>query len=207
MSDRQEFQQKFNVSRETIERLEVYQQLLLKWNKTINLIGKSTVSDTWARHISDSASVYDITEKIEGKWLDIGSGAGLPGLILAMIAKEKSPEVRQLCIEADLRKCEFMRTVIRQTDLNASVISRRIEDTPRQNANLMTARALAPLSKLLEHAHTHLDKTGICVFHKGENWQSEVRDARENWSFNLKEHLSKGNQSSVLLEIGEIEHA
>ena len=196
-----------DVSRETVDRFEIYVELLKKWNGSINLVSKSTISDVWTRHIVDSGMMFPIANETPGRWVDFGSGAGFPGLVLAVMAKESSPDTLVTCIETDIRKCEFLRTVARATGISLGVLSRRIQDTPPQSAHVITARALADLSSLLDLAHPHLADEGRAVFHKGAEWQKEVEIARSNWHFRLKTHDSKTQKGAVVLEIGDLRRA
>ena len=204
--DKAEFQSRINVSRETIEKLEIYEQLLKKWNQAINLISKSTANDIWQRHFLDSAAVFEYRNTNGNKWLDVGSGAGLPGLVAAIIATELSPELRVTCIESDLRKCEFLRTVARNTETPLKILTRRVEDAPAQQADTMSARALAPLNTLLLFANQHLAENGTAVFHKGQDWKTEVENARKEWQFDLERFPSATNPTAVILKITNISH-
>lgn len=204
MSDIEAFRNQANVSRETMERFRIYADLLVKWNKTINLVSRTTLDQLWTRHFLDSAAAYQIAEASPGRWVDLGSGAGFPGTVLAIIAKEKSPDTTVTCIETDIRKCEFLRTVARQTGVQVSVFSRRIEETPPQNANVLTARALTSLTSLLEYADRHLNKQGVAVFHKGKAWTAEVEDALNRWNFDYKAIPSVTDPEAVLLEIRQV---
>jgi 16S rRNA (guanine527-N7)-methyltransferase len=193
-----------NVSRETLERLTHYHDLLLKWTKTINLISKSSMSEVWDRHIWDSAQIVDLVSNQES-WLDIGSGAGFPGLVVSILAREDLPHRHVSLVESDQRKAAFLRTVIRQLDLRASVFVERIEVLNPANANVLSARALGDLDQLLGYAERHLAPYGTALFMKGVNWQKEVDIARNSWSFQLEAHKSKTSPEAAILEIKEIE--
>jgi 16S rRNA (guanine527-N7)-methyltransferase len=195
------------VSRETMDRLEIYVELLKKWNSSINLVSRSTISDVWTRHIVDSGMIFPIANRYPGRWVDFGSGAGFPGAVLAIMAEDVSSDIRITCIETDIRKCEFLRTVGRATQVSFGVLSRRIQDAPAQNAKVITARALADLSSLLSLASHHLADDGRAIFHKGAEWQKEVEVARSNWHFSLEAHNSKTQEGAVVLEIGDLKRA
>ncbi|WP_371170162.1 16S rRNA (guanine(527)-N(7))-methyltransferase RsmG [Aliiroseovarius sp. 2305UL8-7] len=195
------------VSRETMERLEIYAGLLSKWNPAINLVAPSTISDLWTRHFLDSIQVYEQGGVHVGKWCDLGTGGGFPGLITAIVAQEHDPDRRTICIESDVRKATFLRTVIRETGINVSVIAQRIEQVSPQGAEVVSARALAPLDRLLGFAQPHLSTGGICIFLKGENYQSEVNEALENWQFDLDTYPSKTNPNAVVMRIGDLKRA
>jgi len=204
MSDPLEFQRKANVSRETLDRLEIYAELLKKWNRTINLVSKTTIDDLWNRHFLDSAALIPHIYDKPGTWVDLGSGAGFPGLVIAIIAAEKIPEAKVTCIETDIRKSEFLRTVSRATDVPVSVYSRRIEETPPQNAAVLTARALTSLTNLIGYAEKHLSQSGYAYFHKGKDWESELESAKEHWCFEVEKYPSLTQTEAVLLRVGEI---
>ena len=198
---------RFNVSRETLERLEIYDSLLRKWSLAINLVAASTLPVLWARHFLESAAVFEVAGLKSGVWLDLGSGGGFPGIVVAILAAESAPGISVTCIEADLRKCEFMRSVARSTGIKAGIISRRIEDAPRQNADVVSARALAPLGKLMALSERHLLPQGTCVFPKGASWRSEIDSALEHWRFTVEKHDSPTDENAAILKIGDIAHA
>ncbi len=169
----------------------------------IRFIGKSTKSDIWRRHIEDSAQIFHLAES-PSKWADLGSGAGLPGLIVAILAKELSPELHTALIESDRRKASFCRTAVRELDLKADIITERIESTAAQKADVVSARALAPLYILLSHAKRHLAPGGQAIFLKGANWEKEVTESLASWRFSAETVPSKTDPSAVILKIGEI---
>jgi 16S rRNA (guanine527-N7)-methyltransferase len=193
-----------NVSRETMNDLESFKNLLLKWTPKINLISKPSISYVWERHIWDSVQLYPFVQNGE-HIVDFGSGGGLPALVLAILAKHDLQTPKITMIESDKRKSVFLKTVIRELALNADVLSSRIEAAPKQNAPVVTARALAELEILLGFANQHLAENGAAFFMKGENWEKEVADARESWSFSLKAHKSKTNPKAAILEVRNIE--
>jgi len=189
-----------NVSRETLDRLRTFEALVLKWTPKINLVSRKDQDDLWERHILDSLQVAEWGEPCD-HWLDIGSGGGFPGLIVATHAKEYWPKTRFTLIESDQRKCAFLRTAIRELGLNATVIAKRIEDVEPQNADILSARALADLSTLLGFAERHLSRTGYALFQKGASWEKEVADARKTWSFHCEAATSHTHDAAVLLKI------
>lgn len=200
----EDFQREFEVSDECINRLMHYEVLLKKWTKVINLIGPSTVSQIWSRHFYESAKSFQIAKSKPGKWLDFGSGGGLPGVVVALIAEDQRADFNLVCVEADLRKCQFIRTVSRETGARVSVSSRRIEDLPAQNAQAIFSRALASLDSLLKLSENQLATDGNCFFHKGKNWRSEIAEAQKNWSFNYEVHDCGTHEESVILSIGDL---
>lgn len=148
-----------NVSRETFEELRAYRSLVRRWTPAINLVSKASVDDLWQRHIADSAQVFAATGAESAQsWVDLGSGGGFPGLVVAVLAKELRPDLRVTLVESDLRKATFLRQAAQALSLSVTVHSVRIESLAPQNADVLSARALAPLSDLLAHAERHLRK-------------------------------------------------
>ena len=189
-----------NVSRETEERLRAFADLVLKWTPKINLISRKDQSDLWRRHILDSVQVAQCGYACD-HWVDIGTGGGFPGVVVAAMAKEKWPHTRFTFIESDQRKSAFLRTVIRELELNAKVLCDRIESAPGQAADILSARALSDLASLLAFADRHLDPEGYALFQKGENWQKELLEAQEAWTFDCEAITSQTHDGAVILKI------
>ena len=191
---------KTDVSRETFERLEAYVALIEKWNPKINLVSKSSLPEIWDRHIWDSAQIFDIA--VEGSvWADFGSGGGLPGIVLAIFAKELRPDMQFYLVESDQRKCAFLRNVVREIGLNVKVHAERIEVLDPIGASVTSARALTDLNGLLEFVERHSAKNGVAILPKGETWEKEILQAQENWSFEYEEITSKTNNDAAILKI------
>lgn len=192
------------VSRETFERLKTYESLLNKWNPRINLVAKSTLQDAWTRHFEDSAQVFSAIATQPNHWCDLGSGGGFPGLVVAILAQEHWPDCNFQMVESDARKCTFLRTVIRETGVNARVDTARIEQLPSANADIVSARALASIDQLLHYSTRHMQPNGRAVFLKGERHQTEIEEARKNWHFKMEEVPSQTGDGAVILLIGDI---
>ena len=195
-----------DVSRETLARLESYVATLLKWNPRINLVAPATLDTLWTRHILDSAQIFKLADDGVDHWADLGSGGGFPGLVVAILSAEKAPQLRVTLVESDQRKATFLRTVLRETGVTADVRSERIESLEPLNAQVLSARALAPLPRLLEFASRHLAKDGIALFQKGATWQKEIAAAREMWQFDLTTQGSLTDADAVVLKIGAVHH-
>ncbi len=204
MSCPDHIESKLNVSRETLTRLEMLADLLVKWNPRINLVSKSTLNDLWSRHILDSIQVLRCAPQNVGHWVDIGSGGGFPGLVVALMAAEPEAPKKVTLIESDQRKCAFLRTVLRETGVKASVVTERIERAVPQEADVLSARALADLTLLCEFAERHLQTTGTAVFPKGARWQKELQSAQKSWSFDYEVVKSITDPEAVILKIGEL---
>lgn len=183
------------VSRETADRLAAYVALLAKWNARINLVGPATLPDVWRRHILDSAQIHGLVADA-GVLVDLGSGAGLPGLILALLG---GPQVH--LIESDARKCAFLHEAARVTGTAVTIHNKRIEAVPPIAADVVTARALAPLAQLLDHAVRFLKPAGKCVFLKGARQADELTEARKTWHMSVTERPSRSDPSGVILEV------
>ncbi|WP_158965087.1 16S rRNA (guanine(527)-N(7))-methyltransferase RsmG [Chachezhania sediminis] len=189
-----------NVSRETMERLEIYAALLEKWNPKINLVSKSSIPDLWNRHILDSVQVWDAAPRAV-TWADLGSGGGFPGLVIAILAAGEPDGPAVTLIESDQRKAAFLRTVSRETGIDATIIAARIEAAEPQRADVISARALASLDLLLEFADRHLAPGGTALFPKGETWEKELAEARQRWQFSALPIKSRTQPGAVILSI------
>ena len=190
-----------DVSRETLERLGAFEDLVRKWTKKINLIARNDVDHIWDRHIVDSAQVWASAPDEWNHWVDMGSGGGFPAIILAAIAVEKKPDARFTLIESDQRKATFLRTAIRELNLNAIVLDDRIELAPPQNADVISARALASLTILLGFAERHLAPNGIAVFQKGKSADDEIIEAKHTWAFDYNKVPSITNGDACVISI------
>lgn len=197
------FAKTFSVSRETTERLKAYAALLVKWNPKINLVAKSTIPDLWQRHIADSAQLWQLAPTGKRNWLDIGSGAGFPGLVIAAIAAEKAPDLFVTMVESDRRKSVFLQSAAREMGVTVKVITQRIEALEPQIADILSARALSSLPQLLEFAELHRKPSGICLFPKGVRVDSELTAASTCWHMSYKTFPSMTDPDAVILRIGE----
>ncbi|OIP85220.1 MAG: 16S rRNA (guanine(527)-N(7))-methyltransferase RsmG [Rhodobacterales bacterium CG2_30_65_12] len=205
MNGREAFLAEFNVSRETQERLDIYSALIEKWNPSINLVAKSTLRDHWTRHFLDSAQIFILADPLPGIWADLGTGGGFPGLIVAILAAEQRPDIDVICVESDTRKATFLRTVLRETGLSAKVASERAEIMPPLGAKTVSARALAPLAKLLGYAERHLAPDGRAIFLKGAGYEAEIAESLETFAFRLDTYPSKTDPGATILKLGDIQ--
>jgi 16S rRNA (guanine527-N7)-methyltransferase len=195
------------VSRETLARFDRYAELLMKWNPAINLVAPSTLKELWTRHFLDSAAVYQAGKEKAGRWLDFGSGAGFPGMVAALLSNVDRARLEFTLVESDQRKATFLRTVSRETSTPVTVIASRIEALAPQSADVVSARAVAPLTRLLDLARPHLAPGGICLFPKGAGHLHEVEEALAHWRFQMDLLPSATDPESAILKIGEIERA
>lgn len=189
-----------DVSRETSARLEIFEGLLAKWNTRINLVSRNSLETLRSRHFADSIQLHALAPH-EGNWCDMGSGGGFPGLVIAILAAEQRAPRSVTLIESDRRKATFLRTVIRETAINCTVLASRIEIAPPQQATVLSARALADLKTLLGYAERHLAPGGTALFPKGATWKKEVEIAQRQWSFDYQATMSKTENEAAILSI------
>jgi 16S rRNA (guanine527-N7)-methyltransferase len=180
------FADHFGVSRETIDKLSTYEALLRQWQKTINLVAPSTLDAIWSRHFADSAQLLALAPPDARRWLDLGSGAGFPALVLAIMLADR-PDAKVTLIESDTRKAAFLGEVARRTGAPVDIRPERIEKVATQSklgpVDVITARALAPLPRLLELAAPAFSDHTVGLFLKGREAETEVDAARERWTF------------------------
>nr|WP_045685834.1 16S rRNA (guanine(527)-N(7))-methyltransferase RsmG [Roseovarius sp. BRH_c41] len=196
-----------DVSRETQERLKVYADLLVKWNPRINLVSKASLDQMWTRHFADSAQIYDLAPHPVEHWVDLGSGGGFPGLVVAVLAQETGSPRRMTLIESDARKAAFLRVVVRETGAAATVLNERIETAEPQAATVLSARALADLDGLLAFAERHLTAEGVALFPKGATWEIELKAAQRKWRFDYQLAKSVTETGSVVFAITGVARA
>lgn len=189
------------VSRETQERLDCYVSHLRSWNARINLVAPGSLDDVWRRHVVDSLQLLDLAQSDARHWVDLGSGAGLPGLVIAIAALSQRPELRVTLLESDRRKCAFLHSAAHVCGVSVRVLSDRIENAPPQDADVISARALAPLPRLLDLTAPHLAPNGRALFPKGAQVAGELTSALEHWRFQVQTHPSKTSSDGVILAI------
>ena len=194
------------VSRETLDRLHRLTELLAKWNPAINLVAKSTVDQAWDRHILDSAQLFTLASPLASSWVDMGSGGGFPGLVVACLAADLRPHMTVTLIESDQRKATFLRQAAHDLGLSIRILPQRIETCEPQNADVLSARALAALPILLGFARRHLSPDGNALFPKGASWREEVEQARKDWQFTLTSHTSATDPQGAILAVKAVSH-
>lgn len=193
--------ERFGVSHETFDRLETYVGHLEHWQKRINLVAPSTLQDIWTRHILDSVQLFGIKPGVK-RWLDLGSGGGLPGLVLGALLVEV-PGGQIVLVESNGKKGAFLRHVAADLQLPVTVYVDRIERVvPSLNVpEVVTARALASLDMLLGFSNLLLKRGAIGLFPKGKDYADELTVAHKNWHFSDQQHVSVTESSSRILEI------
>ena len=193
------------VSRETDERLCQYEALLRRWNAKINLVSPNDMVMLNSRHIQDCLQLSELAPGDVDHWADLGSGGGLPGLIVAFARAHL--KTKFTLVESDQRKAAFLRQVTRETHLkNVAVLAQRIETAEPLAADIVSARALAPLPKLMPYLARHLSPTGRAFLLKGRQWQAELREAQDKWDFLWAAHPSRTDDEAAVLEISRVSY-
>ena len=193
------FISQLNVSRETLDLFLLYAEILAKWQAKINLISGSTIDNVWSRHFLDSAQLYDLVPRGAKTILDIGSGAGFPGMVLAVMGVKNVT-----LVEADSRKCLFLSEVLRQTGTHANIVNCRIEEFDGGCYDIITARALAPMDKLLTYINPHFGPSTKGIFLKGEQVDRELTKAKKQWKLEYRAVPSITNDRGSIIMLEKI---
>jgi len=195
-----------DVSRETLDKLDSLLALVEKWNPAINLVAPGSLADGWHRHVMDSAQLFQFIPRHTLKIADFGSGAGFPGLVLAILAQAGLPNAHLTLVESDKRKATFLSQAARQLDLSVTVLTDRAEALPPLRADVVTARALAPLITLCGIAARHLASDGLAIFPKGSQADKELAEAGTRWQFDAQLHQSRTDSAAQILTLRGIHH-
>lgn len=195
-----------DVSRETIDRLNTFCALVKKWNPVINLVSKPDISNLWDRHILDSAQIFYQIPPEATTLCDLGSGGGFPGIVLAIIAAESRPQLSISLVESDRRKSVFLSEATRLLGLNVTILTQRVDDLPPQNADVISARALASLTVLCGFALRHMNPSGMALFPKGRAADQEITDAGLSYHFKLTKIQSVMDTEACILCLKDIHH-
>ena len=195
------------VSRETYDRLCLFQKILIKWQKSINLISKNTIENTWERHFLDSAQLYKFVRDIEGNIIDFGSGAGFPGMVLAIMGKKNIH-----LVESDYKKCVFLKEIAMLTETDITIHNCRIEELNFINVDLVTCRALASLKNLIHYVEVFINKSlGVrqqypkLLFLKGKSYFSEIIELSKIKKISFEEYPSITNKDGRILYISKVD--
>lgn len=192
-----------DVSRETADDLIDFETLFKKWSKAINLASPNTLDNLWERHILDSVQIFNLAPQAKN-WLDLGSGGGFPGIVLALMLKQTGGYIR--LVESNGKKSAFLRTALAQFKAPGQVFNTRIENCYEQiqTPEIITARALASLDKLFGLTEPWMVKGAKALFQKGRDYQREIDESQSNWQFDLIHHNSAIESDSVILEISNL---
>ena len=195
------------ISRETFEKLYIFYKTLIKWQNSINLISKSSTTNVWERHFLDSAQLYKYIKDINGNILDFGSGAGFPGLVLAIMGKKNIH-----LVESDYKKCVFLKEISMLTDIDITIHNCRIENLRFFDVDLVTCRALAPLHKLIDYVENFVSKSPNknqnfpkLLFLKGKMYQQELSQLKKNKIIDFRQYTSITDRYGKILYINKVE--
>ena len=193
------------VSRETITSLVKYENYLIKSNKTLNLIGKSTINEIWLRHFLDSSQVIDFIDKNTSSLIDLGSGAGFPGLIIAILAKDRKIHLKVKLIEKSPKKASFLREIVNYLNLNVEVLNiNALTHAKKLEADLIVARAFKPLKIILQFLDKNTENWKKVFLFLGKTGQDELLQASKNWHIKYKQRMSITSNDSVVIEINKL---
>ncbi|MDI7775818.1 16S rRNA (guanine(527)-N(7))-methyltransferase RsmG [Asticcacaulis sp. EMRT-3] len=196
----------FHVKQAAIEDLQTFYEILAEQNEVMNLVGPATLPDYWSRHVLDSAQLLDRRPDAR-RWADLGAGAGFPGLVLAILLKHsQGPEPCVWLVESLIKRCRFLQMVVDRLELPAKVVNERAEKI-NLKVDVVTARAVAPMTKLLGFAETLIGNGADAWFLKGENVESELAEAGKSWHFDVEIYDSLSDPRGRLIHIERLRRA
>ena len=199
-----DFIESLNVSRETINSFCEYEDLLSKWNKKINLVSANTLDDLWVRHFLDCGQIINHVDALGKKWVDVGAGAGFPGLVVALLLRDRKIDCDMVLVEKNTKKVFFLNEVIRKLNLNVNVVNNNVDTIEPLNADILTARAFSELKKLIELSVRHRKERGVSLFLKGENYRLELDKTLNYWFFDYDIFDSLSNSSGKIIRVKKI---
>ena len=197
------FIKKFNVSRETIEKLNKYKDFLVSSNKLLNLIGKTTENNIFSRHFIDSAQIYDLIED-KSEIIDLGSGAGFPGVILKILMDYNKKVVNITLIEKSPKKCKFLKDLTDKLDLNIKIVNLKIENFKLNKISTIVSRAFKNTIDTMDILFKDNDKIESIILLKGKTYQQELEDAKKKYTFDAEKFRSITSDESYILKISNI---
>lgn len=198
------FMNKYDVSRETFEQLKAYEASLHEWQQKFNLVSNSSLEDAWNRHFLDSVQLFKYIPKEAEVLYDFGSGAGFPGMVLAIMAKEKTPYLKVSLIESVGKKTLYLNEVRKITHTDVEILNDRIENINGKKADVITSRALASLKELFAYVYKFCKKDTVCIFPKGKKYAEEIAEAKKDWNFNVRTETSEQSEEGRILIITDL---
>jgi 16S rRNA (guanine527-N7)-methyltransferase len=206
-ADREVWLARFDVASETAARLDALATVLIRWQAAINLVAPASLPRVWTRHIADSLQLWPLAPQTARSWVDLGAGAGFPGLVIAAMAAERQPALSLALVESDSRKCAFLAEAARAMGLTVDIQRRRIETDPPRRYDVVSARALAPLERLCGFAATHLAEGGVALLPKGAEVDRELTAAARAWHYRSTRTASLTDPAGVVLTVTELRRA
>ncbi len=195
------------VSRETSDKLRGLLALVKQWNPRINLVSEGSLDQGWTRHVLDSAQLWRLAQPPPARWLDLGSGGGFPGLVISIIADELAPGMSLTLVESDRRKSVFLSEAARLLSLRVNIVTKRIENAGPPVSDIISARAMAPLTTLLSLIDRIQPSVGVALFSKGQSYEEELAIARNVWQFQCEVIRSMTDPKGVVLRIENLRRA
>ncbi len=199
-------EEKYSVSRETIKLLKAYEASLNEWQQKMNLVSKNSLPDAWNRHIEDSMQLFSLLPQDAEIVYDFGSGAGFPGMVLAIMAKEKTPYLKFKLVESIGKKTLYLKCVQELTGANVEVINKRIENITPEIADAITSRAMCSLADLLKYSRPFCGNKTKLIFLKGRSYKEEIKEAQREWNFQFEVLPSQESEDGVVLIITKLYH-
>jgi len=193
------------VSRETITSLKNYEQILIKANRKMNLIGNSTINKIWSRHFLDSAQVIDFIDENDKVLIDLGSGAGFPGLVLAIVSKDRKFSLKVKLIEKSIKKVKFLKELVNEICADVEVINENVfENSKKLSGDVFIARAFKPLKIILELIHNKAQNWKRIFVFLGKTGKNELLQVSKNWDIEYKQRVSVTSSDSIVIEINKL---
>ena len=195
----------YNVSRETFVSLEKFVCLLNEWNEKMNLVSKKSLQDVWVRHILDSMQLINYISNETGCLVDVGSGSGFPGVVLAILLKGKNPSLKIKLVESIRKKTVYLKNVCEELGLdNVEVLNDRVENVVFKDVSVVTARAVASLDVLCKYCYTIVNNNTSILLLKGKSYKEEDKDARKNWKYDIEVYQNKYCDDGVVLKLNNL---
>ena len=191
----------YNVSRETFSKLELYHDSLLEWQNKFNLVSKNSIDDAWNRHFIDSIQLVKYIPENAKTLLDMGSGAGFPGMVLAILFSDKTPYLKTTLVESINKKTLYLNHVKEITSTDVEIINGRVEQIKNRKFDVVSSRAMTSLVDLLEYAYPLSNKKGVCIFPQGKRWNEEIKVAKNKWNFDFEAFDSETSEEGKILLI------
>ena len=196
--------EKYNVSRETFEKLKTYECLLKEWQTKFNLVSNSTLENAWERHFLDSVQLFKLIPQTAKTLMDFGSGAGFPGMVIAIMANAKTPYLKVSLVESTTKKTLYLNEVKKQVGVEVEIINERIEKIKPHIVDVITSRAMTSLDALLQYALPFCGKKTVCIFPKGKKYAEELQEAQKKWSFSCQIVDSEQSDEGKILVITDL---